>query len=126
MDEEIFIPITFFAMIGAVVWAVQAYGGKYRADLLKTVRAAIDRGTELSPETIKALGAPRRSRYGDVKWGAIWIAISAACVVFGWAVSDVAEADFETMRIFTGIAAFPGFIGLALLGYGLAMLRAKE
>src|SRR5262245_11876259 len=105
MDEEILIPIALFAMIGGIVWVVQAYGGKYRADFLKTIRAAIDRGTELSPDVIKALGAPRRSRFGDIKWGSIWIALAAAWVVLGWGVSDVAEADFETMRVFMGIAA---------------------
>jgi hypothetical protein len=125
MGPEIAAPLTVFGAVVAIVWVAMAYGSRNRAAFFETVRAAIERGTELTPETVRALGAPRSSRYSDIKWGVIWIGVAAACVTFGWAVGSV-EPDEEVLRIFMGIAAFPGFVGLALLGYGLATIRSKE
>jgi hypothetical protein len=125
MDESIFIPITAFAMVVAIVWVVQAYVSRNRSVFMETVRSAIDKGVQLSPETIKALGAPKSNKHGDIKWGTIWVAVALAFITLGWSIQSV-EPDEEVFRVMAGVAAFPGFVGLALLGYGLAMLRAKE
>jgi hypothetical protein len=111
-------------MIVAIVWLAQAYGSKNRSDYQATVRTAIERGVPLTPETLKALGAPQRTRFADIRLGLIWVAVALACAVFGWAVNDASEG--EAMRVFLGFAAFPGFIGIALLGFGIATLLDKK
>jgi hypothetical protein len=125
MDEGIFVPITAFAMVVGIVWVVQAYVSRNRAAFMETVRAAMERGVTLTPELMKSLGAPRSNRYYDIKWGVIWIAVALACIVLGWSIQSV-EPDPEILNIMAGVASFPGFVGLALLGYGLVMLRVKE
>ncbi len=125
MGPEVAVPVGTFVMVVAIVWVAMAYASRNRAAFLDTVRAAIERGTELSPELIRALGAPRGARYSDIKWGCIWIGVAAACITFGWALGSV-EPEEELFYIFLGIAAFPGFVGIALLGYGIATLWSHE
>ncbi len=125
MDVAILVPMSFFAAVAAIVWVIHAYGARNRAKFHDTVRAAIEQGRELSPETIKLLGAPAPTKYADIKWGVIWIATAAACLVIGWT-GYMSEGEAEAMWIGAGVAAFPGFIGLALLGYGLVMLRSTR
>lgn len=129
MDESILVPIASFVMIVLVVWLFQAHSSRNRAAFLETVRAAIERGVELSPELIKTMGAPRASKYADIKWGVIWIAVALACLTLGWSIS-MTETDpedaAEGIQIMIGLAAFPGFVGLALLGYGIAMRKLER
>jgi hypothetical protein len=125
MDAGVIVPIGLFAAIAAIVWSFNFYSSRNRAKFHETVRAAIEQGRELSPETIKLLGAPPTTKHADIKWGAIWIAAAAACLVAGWA-GWMSERDAETLWMCVGIAAFPGFLGITLLGYGLVMLRADR
>ena len=125
MNEDILIPIAAFAMVTGIVWLVMAHGARNRAELMATIRTAIDKGADLSPEVITALGAPRRNKNGDIKWGVIWVAVALACGVFGAAVS-FSQQDPEVFWIFLGIGAFPGFVGAALLGYGLWIGRRPD
>lgn len=125
MDPAVLIPVGLSASVVALVWVLQSHSSRNRKAFLQTVRTAIERGEPLSPEAIKALGAPMDSRLSDIKWGVIWIAVAAACVTFGFAMYSM-EADDEILKIFGGIAAFPGFVGLALLGFGVVMRRVKD
>ncbi len=122
---EVLVPLGTFAMVVAIVWVVQAHGAKNRSTFYETVRAAIERGADLTPDTVRALGAPKRSRHADIKWGIIWMALAAACVVFGWTVGGL-EPDEDVFHVFMGIAAFPGFVGLALLLYGVLTFKSQE
>jgi hypothetical protein len=125
MGPEIAAPLTVFGAVVAIVWVAMAYGSRNRGSFYETVRAAIERGTELTPETVRALGAPRSSQYSDIKWGLIWIAVAAACFTFGWSVSAF-EPDEDVFRAFLGIGSFPLFVGLALLGYGVVTAVLKK
>lgn len=118
MGPEFTAPLTVFGAIVAIVWIVQAYISRNRRAVLDTVRAAIERGHELTPETIRALGVPRRSRHGDLKWGVIWLAIAAAIITMG-AITSAVEYDDEAFLMTLGVAAFPGFVGIALLFFWL-------
>lgn len=125
MLENVLVPIAAFAQVVAIVWVVQAFMSRRREALLKTVRAAIERGTELSPEVIKTLGAPARDKYGDFKWGLIWLAVGLAFVTLGWAIA-AGEESAEVLYIMAGVGSFPGFVGLVLIGYGAVMMRTKD
>jgi hypothetical protein len=125
MTEEIFIPIAGFAAIFGIVWVVQLYAARNRAAFQATVRAAIEKGMELSPDMIRALGGPRAAKHADIRSGLIWTAVAVAFLVSAWVLPSDPE-EFDTVAVFSGLAAFPGFIGLALLGYGFAMMRSKD
>ena len=119
--ESILIPLAPFTMTVFIVGIVFYFNSKNRRAVLETVREASRNGQQLDPETIKALGLPQKSnRNGDLKAGAILIAIAASFLVLGFAVGmvDAGDAD-EAVPIMAAIASFPGFIGVVLVLFGL-------
>ena len=119
--ESILIPLAPFMMTVFIVGIVFYFNSKNRRAVLETVREASRNGQQLDPETIKALGLPQKgNRNGDLKAGAILIAIAASFLVLGVAVGmvDAGDAD-EAVPIMAAIASFPGFIGIVLVLFGL-------
>jgi Domain of unknown function (DUF6249) len=93
-------------LLGVFFWL--RYKG--RQDTQQTIRLAIDKGQELSPELIDRLGHPKPAKNRDMRLGIIWLAVAGALAIFGFTIPD---EDANT--VFWGIAAFPFFIGLAYL-----------
>lgn len=116
--EDILVPLGLFAMVVAIVAINVAGSASRRKAVLATVQEAIRSGQELKPETIKALGVQEKPKGGDLKAGAILIAIAAALVVLGFTIGSV-DGDTEIISIMTAVAAFPGFIGVVLVLFGL-------
>ena len=116
--EDILVPLGLFGMVVAIVAINVAGSASRRKAVLATVQEAIRSGQELKPETIKALGVQEKPKGGDLKAGAILIAIAAALIVLGFTISNV-DGDAEIMSIMTAVAAFPGFIGVVLVLFGL-------
>ncbi|WP_323763171.1 DUF6249 domain-containing protein [Maricaulis sp.] len=113
-----------FVMVLGIVWVAVNASTQKRKSTLSTIETAIQAGQTMDPDTIRALGMPRKDSNSDLKSGLILIAVAAALVVLGWTIGAV-EGDDEAMYIMPAIAAFPGFIGLVLVGFGL-MGRKKE
>jgi len=113
-----------FIMVLGIVWVAVNAGTQKRKSTLNTIETAIQAGQTLDPDTIRALGMPRKDRNGDLKAGLILIAVAAAFVVLGWTIGLV-EGEDEAMYIMPAVASFPGFIGMVLVGFGL-MGRKKE
>jgi Na+/H+ antiporter NhaD/arsenite permease-like protein len=121
---EILIPITFFAMIAAIVVLPKYFRARSKQQLMETLQAAYEKGQPVPPELIESLSVeprmaprtPRERADKDLRGGIITLAIAIALVVFGWALSY--EED-EALYIFAGLAAFPGLIGLALIAFGV-------
>jgi hypothetical protein len=112
---EILIPLTFFAMIAAIVIAPRYLKSQERQKMAETLRAAIERGQPLPPEMINVLTAdvkPPSSPQRDLRRGVILVAVALGLVVLGL-VLGVDEPDATYPLI--GSAAIPGFIGLALI-----------
>ena len=116
--EDILVPLGLFGMVVAIVAINVAGSASRRKAVLATVQEAIRSGQELKPETIKALGVQEKPKGGDLKAGAILIAIAAALIVLGFTISNV-DGDAEIMSIMTAVAAFPGCIGVVLVLFGL-------
>lgn len=116
--EDILVPLGLFAMVVAIVALNVIGSASRRKAVLETVREAVRSGQQLSPETIKALGVQEKPKGGDLKAGAILIAVAAALVVLGFTIGNV-SADEEILAIMTAVAAFPGFIGVVLVLFGV-------
>ncbi len=126
--EAVLIPLAPFLMTVFIVGIVFYFNSKNRRAVLETVREASRNGQQLDPATIKALGMPQKTnRNGDLKAGAILIAVAAGFLCLGWAISTVDSGDAaEAFPIMAAVASFPGFIGIVLLAFGLLKKKDSE
>ena len=115
------IPIVLVLAVAAVAGLRLRYRHLDRVAAQATIQGAIERGQALTPELVAHLTEVDSGR-GDLRRGAISIAISLAIVVFA-----VAIGEQDAVRPLAGIAAFPLLVGLAYLGlYRFARARAGE
>lgn len=119
---EILIPISFFAMIVAIVVAPRYFRSIERQKLADTLRVAMEKGQPLPPEIVDAMSSNVRttglppSPQRDMRTGIIWLGIAAGFVALG-VIAGFEEPDVTYWML--GLAAFPGFIGLAFVALGL-------
>ena len=112
---EILIPLTFFAMIAAIVIGPRYLKSLERRKMAETLRAAIDKGQPLPPEVINMLTVdtkPPSSPQRDLRRGVILVAVALGLVAMGLLIG-LGEPDATYPII--GVAAIPGFVGLALI-----------
>ena len=109
MVEEL-IPIVMFIMVGVVLVALFWFRYKARAELQQTVRNALERGVELSPELVDRLGAAKPPKGKDLRLGVIWMSLALALLLCGLAIPEP-----DALRGILAAAAFPFSIGLAYL-----------
>lgn len=123
---EILVPLGFFVMIAAIIIGPGYLRSRNREKMLETLRVAYEKGQPVPPELIDAINTdpkaaplprtPRERADNDLRRGIMTLAVALAFVVFGWAVSfETSDAYYPLL----GMAAFPGFIGLALITFGL-------
>lgn len=111
MAEE-WVPIIMFIGLTIVIGLFFWFRYRMRNDMQQTIRTAIDKGQELSPEIVDRLGQPKPHRDRDLRLALIWIALGVALALFGFAIpADEAEAQ----QVFLGISAFPFCLGIAFL-----------
>ena len=118
---EVLIPLAFFAMIVAVVALPIYFRTKERTKLHDTLRIAYERGQPVDPAIIAAIQQGEKVRptaERDLRAGIILLAIAAALVTLGLVIGHH-EGD-DGAYIMAGIAAFPGFIGVAFLAFWAA------
>jgi hypothetical protein len=116
MGPEIVIPVATFGSIILIVWLVNFYGLRRRAEAFQTLRTAIEKGQEISPEAMTAMARmspPNR----DMRLGVIFISIALAFAALGLIIGTGEGSDMQdALRPLLGIAVFPLFLGLAFLG----------
>ena len=83
---------------------------KSRQAMQDTIRHAMDKGQELSPELIDRLGHPKAPKDKDLRLGVIWLAVA-----IGFAMLSFGIPEEEATGPILGVAAFPGAIGIAYL-----------
>ena len=125
---ELLIPLAPFIMVVLIVLTVFYFNSKNKQAVLETVREASRNGQTLDAETVKALGVrEKKNEGGDLKAGMILIAVALAFVVLGLSISTIDDGEAaEAVPVLTAIAAFPGFIGVVLVGFGAANLRKRK
>ncbi len=111
MNEE-WIPIAMFAAIALIFFLVLYFKHRNRAEMQQTVRLALEKGTELTPDIINRLGEPEPSKNRDLRAGLIWTALALGLVLCGFAVPDPSG---NALRGCLACAAFPFAIGVAYL-----------
>ena len=104
--------IGFAAVVGPVILLGLFFWFRLRArrDMQDTIRVALDKGHELSPELIDRLGHPKAPKDRDFRLGIIWLAVAIGIAMFSFAVPEE-----EATQPLLGIAAFPCVIGIAYL-----------
>lgn len=110
MEEDVIIPVVMFISL-AVVFIVLfflKYKGKVEAQ--QTIRLALEKGTELSPEFIKQIGEPEPPKDRDLRRGMIWLALGLGTVLLAIGINEP-----EAIGPLIGTAAFPSLIGVAYL-----------
>lgn len=124
--EDIVIPIVavggFFVTIIVVIAIVFTTGARKNEERQKTLRMAIERSDDLSPEVMNALQAMQKkpkTPMNDVRAGLILMAVAGGLVL--WRFLDHGEIGGGL----AGIAAVPGMIGVALLILGIIGLNRK-
>jgi len=109
--EAILVPISMFAGLTLIISLFFWFRFRARSEMQQTIRSAIDKGQELSPELVESLGtSQKRSKYQDLRNGMIWLAVGVGTALFGVAMGQVEE---EVMAIMAGISAMPFMIGIA-------------
>ena len=112
MNEGLWIPVVMFVGLTIVLGLFFMFRYRTRSDMQATIRTAIDKGQELSPEIIDRLGKPRPPKDQDLRVAMIWMALALSLGVFGFMIP---EHNNDAQQVFTGIAAFPFFISVAYL-----------
>jgi len=110
MDEGIVIPTVMFLSIAVVTIVYFYFKARTRADTQQTIRLALEKGTELSPEFIKRLGDKEPPKDRDLRRGVIFLALAFGLVLIGFAVPEP-----EALRGLLAGASLPFSIGLAFL-----------
>lgn len=122
---EILIPITFFAMIAAIVLVPRYLKSQERQSLQETLKLAIEKGQPLPTEVVESIShdkKPPPSPHRDLRTGVVWLGVAVGIAVFGLAVGyEEPDATYPLL----GIAAFPGFIGLAFIAISL-LTKGKD
>ena len=113
----IFIVAIIFGSIVAVVLGPFYLRSQERQRLQETLRTAIDKGQPLPAEIVEALTTdvkvrPRPSAARDLRVGIIWIGVAVGFAALGLAIS---ANEPEALYPMLGVAAFPGFIGMAFV-----------
>jgi hypothetical protein len=105
------VPITLFLCLAVVVVLFLYFRYRSRREAQQTVRAALEKGVQLTPELLQQLGEPQRPRNSDLRRGVIAMSLGIGFAAFGLLVGEE-----DAVRPFLAIGAFPFVVGVAYLG----------
>lgn len=120
--EAILVPAFVFGSIPLTVWIVSFFNTKKRQTIHETLRHAIDKGQELSPEMMEKMSLLNDPVRADLRRGVLFLAFGAALAVLG---VIIGQEEAEALTAMLGVATFPVFLGLAYLGLW-AFTRGKS
>ncbi|MEM9939605.1 MAG: DUF6249 domain-containing protein [Pseudomonadota bacterium] len=112
MDETL-IPIFLFASIVAVIWLFSHYNYKKRATAHETLRLAVDKGQELSPELVERMSFFNDPVKSDLRRGVLLVGFGLAIISLGLLIPT---DEPEAFRGMLGVSSFPIILGFAYLG----------
>jgi len=111
--DDVLVPIFLFASLVAVMWLFSHYNYKKRLTAHETLRLAVEKGQEVSPELVERMSYLNDPVKSDLRRGILLVAFGLAVICLGVIMpSDEPEA----VRGMLGISSFPIILGLAYLG----------
>ena len=110
MNEGIVVPVAVFTAGVLIVFVIMYFKAKTRAGVQKTIRLALEKGNELTPELLDRLAAPKQSQSSDLRRGVIALSIGIGFAIFG---TIIGEPD--AVRPIIGVGMFPAVIGIGYL-----------
>lgn len=111
MAEEL-IPIVMFVVVAVIFWLVSYFKFRTRAETQQTIRLALEKGNELSPELLNHLANPEPDTNRDLRRGLVWLALAVGLALCGVFVPDPSG---HALRGCLSGAAFPLAIGIAYM-----------
>ena len=111
---EILVPLTFFAMIAAIVLVPTWLKSREKREMQETVRHAVDKGQPLPVELVEAIAKssakPPVTAAKDRRVGVLLLAFAGGIFATFYMMGQQFDEDVAGVAAF---AAIPGFIGLA-------------
>ncbi len=111
--EAVVVPVVLFLAPALIVWIVSFYNARKRTTIHETLRHAIDKGQELTPDIMDKMSLMTDPVRADLRRGVLFIAFGAAFALLGFVLSGEDEGVLAPML---GVSAFPVLLGLAYLG----------
>ena len=111
--DDILVPIFLFAAIVAIIWLFSHYNYKKRLTAHDTLRLAVEKGQEVSPELVERMSYLNDPVKSDLRRGVLLIAFGIAFMVLG---AIIPHDEPEAVRGILGVSSFPVILGLAYLG----------
>ena len=111
MYEEL-IPIAMFLGLTVVFSLLIWFRYRSRREMQETLRVALDKGQDLTPEIIDRLGHPKAAPDKDLRLGVIWLAVAAGLALCGFFIPDPSG---HALQGILATAAFPFAIGVAYM-----------
>jgi hypothetical protein len=121
INEELYIPIVLFICLAVVFGLFLMFRYRARADMQMTVRSALDKGQELTPELVERLGQPKPAPHADLRRALIWIAVGVGFALFGY----ILDQD-DAVRPLIAVGTFPTVIGIAYLILSIFTEKGKS
>ena len=110
----VFIPIAIFICVSVVILVFLFLRYRTRYDYQRTVRLAVEKGQQLTPEFLERLAerAIKQERHPnrDLRFGVIAIAIGIAIGSFGLILGEP-----DAVRPLMGVGNLPFLVGVAML-----------
>jgi hypothetical protein len=119
MNEEILIPLAFFAFLTAIIVIPAQLKSKERERMHETIRIAYEKGQPVPPELIDLLQRGgtgpdlRTSPDRDLRRAVVLIGVALGLVAMSFAIGAM-HGEEAHYGVLAG-AAIPGFIGLGFL-----------
>jgi hypothetical protein len=101
-----------FASLAAIVISAFFFSYKKRIVVYDAIKVAIEKTGSVDPALVEAIIRDNVGPFADLRKGIILIAVAAAFAVLGFSIPDD-----EAVRPMLGIAAFPGLVGFAYVGF---------
>lgn len=111
MNDDVIVPIAAFGFVLAIIWLIGLFGQRKRQAIHETIRLAMEKGQELSPQMIKDMSLITNPRVSDLRRGIVLMSLAIAFCLIGFINLTVHDGN-AAVEIFS-IAVFPGMIGLA-------------
>lgn len=121
LDHIAVVGIVFGSILGIIALSVGVplyFRAKRDRAVFDSIKLMTEKDQSVAPELIQALTQARHSPQDDLRRGVMFLAVSIAIMVFAF-------IGRHSLQLF-GIAAFPGLIGLAYIGFYLFRDEASK